>query len=374
MFCSLSSIAWYLTRLRHVESVECEGRVGMSPGCHRIHFGTLAAALSQAVSPILVPHFSLYSSYRFFVAGLLKNTLDAQVPSAILLLLKSAPLNMSNTTSSNLLLATHSEANGNPPRSAIENDLAAELVEMISLLLPVSQVLHLQRLSKGWNRAIKDSPKLQRALFMRPALSGDETKFQVFATNSQEWQDSEDEDELTEFPDRTKRGYRPLLNDFLRPFFYKLNGRYLFVAFGQAERVRTGKPLKFDIETLLHPGNSWRQMLILQPPCKVLHYSYRDDRTDEWLKGRIENGSGVTMGDLMDRYVQLVEARQGRRCVNGMSGMLSLHIRGLCTDDVEVWPRSTLAWELLDAIENKRPRRLPKPAERRSPDWCSRES
>lgn len=222
-----------------------------------------------------------------------------------------------------------------------------EIIEMIALFLPISRVFVVQRVSSKWKVAIEDSPKLQRALFRRPPLSADTACFEIIKTFTF--------NASIHVPDGSwyrgeSDGLKPILNPLLRDFFYKKSDRrwdlsrfrYSFLRFPRIGNFRNGDPLESNTNALCKAGDSWRKMFVVQPPCKTLCYSYYESEDDgRLMSGKIENDLGVTMGDLVDHYMQL-----GVACT-------CLYIHGFLERNLKLFARSTPAIDIIDEIEGR---------------------
>lgn len=158
-----------------------------------------------------------------------------------------------------------------------------ELLEAILARLPPRDLLHAQRVSHGFQSIIKTSPKLQQALFFRPAPF----------KNSKSWT------------------LNPLLRDLFLPWFIISENRWQLpehdtlrlLDWSSSERTR---------EAMLYSDASWRRMLLIQPPPKELlidqyiHGQGGDDCATATVSFEDKNAQGVTMDILYDIPVQFL--------------------------------------------------------------------
>lgn len=220
-----------------------------------------------------------------------------------------------------------------------------ELMEMILLELPLRDVLAAQRVNKDFRDTIRDSHKLQKALFFKPIdktvlrpMSKQSappacTSPQVCHANSKtgDWSTLEQQDPVTSWarhepkPDETPRATT------LNPFIYKVAPPWLELI----KRRETGRGRRAEYYTLnredlaptarsyltpLFPA-SLKRMQIFQPPASEvwLHCSGIFMATDEdgkcykhhWhsIQAR-EDQPGVTVGDVKehaDRFGGIAE-------------------------------------------------------------------
>ncbi|CZT16473.1 uncharacterized protein RCC_02316 [Ramularia collo-cygni] len=160
-------------------------------------------------------------------------------------------------------------------KSRMEIDLPPEIIEMIVLQLPLSKVLDIMQLSKSWKNAIKGSKILQRALFLLPAVKkgGQKCSGKGDELESIACRDDEDQEVVECWREGDENGpiirpvFNPLLLDF---FFFSPSDSFEMTEFSKIGDFRNGRPFKTNINALLHAGDSWRNVLMLQPMCKSI--------------------------------------------------------------------------------------------------------
>lgn len=272
---------------------------------------------------------------------------------------------MADATTSDLSLML--EAQDSP----IETILPLEIFEMITLLLPISKILTIQRVSKTWNSRIKTSAKLQRALFLKPTL---ESKECCFKTKSgpknwqrHSWNEIENEEAQKSWMEvldpKNELAIKPILNPLLKPFFYDDRGRYRLVEFARLGKFRNGELQQTNINALSKGGDSWKRMWVLHPPVKVLRFGHRPLRLGSFDRegGSISNQNGVTMGDLVERYMSIckdyesalaaAQAQDGR--LRGLEGRPALQIHGFREGVLKVLPKALCVCDILAEIKGE---------------------
>jgi hypothetical protein len=142
-----------------------------------------------------------------------------------------------------------------PPNSDRVFHTPELLLEIFSLLDERTLLTSSQRVNKLWHATIKNSPVLQRKLFIRPTRGQREDK---------------------------KRVRNPLLVDTFAPWF---KPRKIYQQFCSSSEVieslplaRTGSRLR---EAFMQPKASWRGMLVTQPPVTKLGC---------WMEERLDGG------------------------------------------------------------------------------------
>lgn len=161
-----------------------------------------------------------------------------------------------------------------------------ELLEAILLNLPPRELLVVQQVSKQFQATINDSPKLQQALFFRPAPLRDPGSWTA----------------------------NPLLRDLFTPFFFIFedtelnriaNGVVLMDWFTD-EYLGHPRPRR---NAMLRPNASWRRMLFIQPPPQRLSVVVIYERDGKGIIDRVrtvelsfddKRCQGVTLSSLYD--------------------------------------------------------------------------
>lgn len=147
-----------------------------------------------------------------------------------------------------------------------------ELVEMVLLQLPILDILVFQRVNRTWNEVIKDSPQLQRALFLKPTsretidTTGDDTRrVEGCGTAADCVSDSYTMVYSSELDRATACVYGCEL--VLNPVLTSLNDRVTkshrgprWLVLGDEKRTQASA----------YPNASWRNMLFAQPPVNEL--------------------------------------------------------------------------------------------------------
>lgn len=136
-----------------------------------------------------------------------------------------------------------------------------ELLEMLLLNLPIKDLLvNAQRVCKKWNSTIRDSPKLQQALFFSP-LPGKSVRFlKHTASGIRFWAEHETNPNIytvlqNPFQDHLALVWKPSLNT-------------------TEKKVRT-----------INDANaSWRRMLVCQPPIEAISYHSLDIHNETGLR------------------------------------------------------------------------------------------
>jgi hypothetical protein len=165
-----------------------------------------------------------------------------------------------------------------------------ELLEAILSHLPPHALLFAQLISRSFHTAVTTSPTLQRLLFLRAApLDAPHT-----------WT------------------LNPLLRDLFTPFFV-----FGLSAYGTVQQDHSSIRLmkcfatKGSNDVFLSKDATWRSMLVLQPPPKVLkvtrfvHAQARDIAWDTTLDCGKSLAGGVTMGvvyDIAESYTRGISA------------------------------------------------------------------
>ena len=196
--------------------------------------------------------------------------------------------------------------------STVGSQLAntAELIEMMLLHLPLPDILLAHRVSRAWQQVIKDSPKLQKALFFRPA-----SEQTLIVTHTPLWTcDCTNHSECRRVLPASKKGpfqghgtprwvhddkdqkrtRRPVLNPFaLVPFPNLLMGLYLAMNNIEWRRCPINER---QAAALARPEASWRRMLLSQPAPRELMVQHG---FPAYHHHRLAQGSaiGVTLAD-----------------------------------------------------------------------------
>lgn len=166
----------------------------------------------------------------------------------------------------------------------------AELLESIILHMSLSGILRSQQLCKSWQACIKDSIKLQRALFLQP-FNDDRS-----ILNCQRWTGEgfpAGGDQIIPegfISKKTKSSIRPFLNPMLRQLAFSVYRFGGFVSIfhngiiapqldtrdysephflnGHVTGVEDyGADNMWRLRALHSPGASWLNMYVMQPPC-----------------------------------------------------------------------------------------------------------
>lgn len=242
--------------------------------------------------------------------------------------------------------------------------LPTELIELILLELPIPKVLEVQRVSKTWNSIIKESGKIQRALFLKPALGNKESCFKRPGSPKDPtmcpcfWPhtDADDKFWMDVSTPNHELPITPLLNPLLKTFFCKEGAP-------KRRKFRNGKRQQIYINALCKGGGSWKKMLILSPPVMVLHYSYEMDNGSNWDGGTIKNEDGVTIGDVVDHYMCISRAWEERiRYTSSHCGFRDkstkggpcLQFHGFGMNGIKVLEKASRVWEVLAQMEEKK--------------------
>lgn len=169
-------------------------------------------------------------------------------------------------------------------RSTVFADLWAITIVAENILahLPMKELLLAQSVSSDWNQLIRDSPRLQELLFMRPT--------QARATHK-----------MLSGSSIPVRDLNPLLVLHMSPWFSGTKEDRTRQSVMDCPWTRTDKRLAF-----LRHGASWRKMLLAQPPFTVferarkVHFRGGNSLTVEF----IEQKDGVRMGLIYDSGVE----------------------------------------------------------------------
>ena len=220
-----------------------------------------------------------------------------------------------------------------------------ELMEMILLELPLKDVLAAQRVNKVFRDTIRDSHKLQKAVFFKPIdktvlhpmskLSAPPacTSPQVCHANSKkgDWSIREQQDPVTKWARQEPKSDETPRTTTLNPFVYKVVPPWLELItrceLGRERRAQYFRINRDDLAptahsdlTALFPA-SLKTMQVFQPPASevwvhcpaVLEVKNEDDKCYEphWHSVRAREGQpGVTVCDLKehaDRFGGMVE-------------------------------------------------------------------
>lgn len=185
-----------------------------------------------------------------------------------------------------------------------------ELLENVLLYLPLNEILFAQRVCRFWKASIETSANAQRVLYYRPLSDG-----HVSWRFVKGWRMHLDDDR----PMRNGRWHmkgrneqvQPALNPLMRRFFITewidfygvfLTG-FVVPIFNpeayQDEYMEIGEDIgprsMHELHTLHRAQSSWKNMLLMQPPCHQINFACDVDK--ELLK--IRNKTGVTLGDVV---------------------------------------------------------------------------
>lgn len=209
----------------------------------------------------------------------------------------------------------------------------SELMEMILLDLPLKEVLIAQRVSKDFRSAVRDSYKLQKALFFKPIdktvlrpVSKQPapptcTSSEVCRANSTKnnWSIHEQQDAATTWCHQTPKSDEISRKTTLNPFIYTLNVPWLDLinryqnGRSKPEYQRTDRILRRSVDL---SDSSWREaslskMQVFQPPasevwlhCPKFFPSNDENSTSfepHWHSVRAREGHiGVTVGEIKE--------------------------------------------------------------------------
>ncbi|GIZ48474.1 hypothetical protein CKM354_001153300 [Cercospora kikuchii] len=220
-----------------------------------------------------------------------------------------------------------------------------ELMEMILHELPLEEVLAAQRVNKDFKNTIRESHKLQKALFFKPIdntvlrpLSKQSappacTSPQVCHANSKkgDWLISEQQDPVTKWARQAPKSDEIPRTETLNPFVYKVVPPWLELIkrceLGRERRAQYFRINRDDLAPTAHSDlmalfpASLKEMQVFQPPASEvwLHCPAVFEATDEdgkcyephWHSIQARQGQpGVTVGGLKehaDRFGGMIE-------------------------------------------------------------------
>lgn len=143
-----------------------------------------------------------------------------------------------------------------------------ELLEMILLHVPVQNVLLWQRVSKNWQKFIRNTPSLQYKIFFKPQAPKNMDMFM-----------------------RKDMVYNP---------FFSFFGATKCLSDVGNSRCMSIKPT--ELEKLDSPSASWKKMFLTEPCCKKI-YLHNDIQYRQDL-GIVSNDDGIMMGQLRKRQIE----------------------------------------------------------------------
>lgn len=188
-----------------------------------------------------------------------------------------------------------------------------ELLEAILLHTNSQDILLAQRVSKCWQRTIKDSIWLQRMIFMKPVDCGtvswldwcfDEERMYTMLHLGESLRACRRTDELKYVPHWGQtRLDRKKFRIFVNPILAK---RFPIICAGS---VKAG-PVYAVGDGMNHPYASWKKMLITQPPINTMFLRWKHEydgvrlyRSKGWSlvpMTCLPGSHGITALDLMD--------------------------------------------------------------------------
>lgn len=213
---------------------------------------------------------------------------------------------------------------------------AVELLEMILLHLEMRDLLRIQRVSKHWKAVLKNSPSLQRKMFLGfvPKSTRD---FSQFVYNN-----SGHRDPATEAPHLITKGVpgrdilattsHPstaslgILPEALDEGLKQLHFNPVFPSEGQIIRLRTSQ---FRVKS--ESPESWLDMYFTQMPCREVHVGLYFIRKREWTSrfGLLRRSDEPVVLQVSIRRDAGVKAREVLETLRGSCG----------AEDVRRWQR-----------------------------------
>ena len=186
-----------------------------------------------------------------------------------------------------------------------------ELAEMILLHLPLPSIIQAQRVNRAWCQIIRDSPKLQRALFLRPCrdsfLALPQGRRPVDICTSRESCDRLAEgnrgtpNEKDEWIDGSEQAHHPLINPVFTIECMTFLPGYGHIPHFTIDRKRLRKAFE-DSGCARNGETSWKRMLFTQPPAReLIVYDYGGTHHFHRINGTGGNGS-VTLGDVFKHF------------------------------------------------------------------------
>lgn len=232
----------------------------------------------------------------------------------------------------------------------------AELLENILLFLPLRQLLCVQRVNRSWQACIKGSVNARRALFLQ-ASHGDTVYWQQVEEGADPHDGGSGKWVFSNSPDQQ---IFPSLNPIARELFlenYDNHRPFLHHGFTSPEygpkynkrednTVLSGPRNTRHYQALHYDDASWRNMLIMQPPCGKLVMSCSKS------KYSIESQHGLTFGDILSQL--MLHYVDHSDCPDGQHVISCWDYHGMLTQDLNAVEEVKDAFELLSVLANVR--------------------
>lgn len=187
-----------------------------------------------------------------------------------------------------------------------------ELLELLVLHLPIEDILTARHIDQHWNLVIIRSPRIQRSLFRMQAPRYYFWTFDGLTEDLRQYKAGDDKRFGQSWAERQNIALPSIIN----PIFFKDNG--LGVKGSLIHRTKYCESMYFKASPDLENTDSLvhEMFLCLPAPREVefkIHYHKKKPRGkgkffgDDFVRGRVVNKYGVTLADVLERFLQAAE-------------------------------------------------------------------